>query len=73
MKKYKFAGHTHGGQFNLPFIGGLYASGQGFFPDYYKDKYEVNGVTMVVSRGLGNSAIPLRLFNPPEIVVVDIG
>lgn len=66
------SGHAHGGQFNIPFIGGIYAPGQGFFPDYYKGVYSKNGVNLVVSRGLGNSVIPLRIFNNPEVVVINI-
>lgn len=66
------SGHAHGGQFNIPFVGGLYAPGQGFFPDYYKGVYSENGVNLVVSRGLGNSVIPLRIFNNPEVVVINI-
>ena len=65
-----FAGHAHGGQFRIPFLNqGLIAPDQGFFPEYTKGTYERNGTTMVVSAGLGNSIIPLRLFNLPELVV----
>lgn len=73
--KYKFnimfSGHAHGGQFILPFIGGIFAPGQGLFPKYYSGLYG-NKNKLVVSRGLGNSGFPLRLFNRPDIVVVDI-
>jgi uncharacterized protein len=64
-----FAGHAHGGQVRLPFIGGLYAPGQGFFPKYTSGKYELNNSTMIVSRGLGNSSIPQRILNQPEIII----
>lgn len=64
------SGHAHGGQFNIPFIGGIYAPGQGFFPKYYKGIHSENGVDLIVNRGLGNSKIPLRIFNYPEIVVI---
>ncbi len=66
------SGHAHGGQFIIPFAGGLYAPGQGFFPKYYKGKYTENGVNLVVSRGLGNSAIPVRIFNRPEIISISL-
>ncbi len=68
-----FAGHTHGGQFRLPLLDiPLYAPGQGLFPTYTKGLYEEGGSSMIVSRGLGNSSFPFRVYNPPEIVVADI-
>ncbi len=67
-----FAGHAHGGQVRLPFIGGLIAPNQGFLPEYTAGKYVENGSTMVVSRGLGNSIIPQRVFNRPELVLVTL-
>lgn len=63
-------GHAHGGQIRLPFVGGLYAPGQGFFPEYAEGVFEIDETTMVVSRGIGNSVIPLRVFNYPEIVSI---
>ncbi|ONK24775.1 metallophosphoesterase [Siminovitchia sp. FSL H7-0308] len=67
-----FTGHAHGGQIRLPFIGGLIAPGQGWFPKYTAGKYERGMTTMVVNRGLGNSIIPFRIFNRPELVVVKL-
>lgn len=68
-----FCGHAHGGQFRIPFTNiGLISPGEGFFPKYTSGPYEENDTTMFVSRGIGNSAVPLRIFNNPEIVVVDI-
>ena len=66
-----FSGHAHGGQFILPFIGGLFAPGQGILPKYYRGVYGEKS-KLIVSRGLGNSGFPLRLFNRPDLVVVDI-
>jgi len=66
------SGHAHGGQIRLPFIEGLYAPSQGFFPEYTSGRYEESGTTMIVSRGLGNSLFPLRVFNRPELVVIEL-
>ena len=66
------SGHAHGGQVRLPLIGALYAPGQGFFPDYTAGLYTVDGAALVVSRGLGNSLIPLRFNNRPELVLVTL-
>ena len=63
-------GHAHGGQFRLPFIGGLYAPGQGFFPKYTAGLYATDDLEMYVGTGVGNSAIPIRIFNPPEILTI---
>lgn len=65
-------GHAHGGQFHIPFIGGFVAPGQGFLPKYSKGLYEENGTKMILSAGLGNSVIPLRLLNRPEVVKITL-
>jgi len=66
------SGHAHGGQIRLPFIGGLYAPHQGIFPEYDSGLYRVGSTDLIVSRGLGNSSFPLRIFNSPEIVSVEL-
>ena len=66
------SGHAHGGQFRIPFIGGLVAPGQGFFPEYYEGSHIKENTEMIVSRGIGNSIIPFRINNKPEIIVVEL-
>ena len=66
------SGHAHGGQIRLPFVGGLVAPNQGFFPKYSEGVYEKNQTKMIVSRGLGNSIIPLRINNRPELVIITL-
>ena len=66
------SGHAHGGQVRLPGIGGLFAPGQGILPRLTSGVYARGETRLVVSRGLGNSAFPLRVFNPPEIVTVTL-
>lgn len=71
-----FSGHTHGGQFRIPFLGGIVAPNQGLFPKYdagmFKEYNEENEniSTLFISRGLGNSSVPIRVFNRPELIVV---
>ena len=67
-----FSGHAHGGQVRIPFVGGLVAPDQGLFPKYTAGAYTKNQSTLIVSRGLGNSIIPIRIFNRPEIVAVTL-
>ncbi len=66
------SGHAHGGQVRLPFLGGLVAPNQGFFPKYDAGMFVEGRAHMIVSRGLGNSIIPLRVNNRPEVVVVHL-
>ena len=68
-------GHAHGGQWLIPFFGrGGYSPDQHFFPKYVDGRYLLaNGSEMLVSRGLARESTPLpRLFNPPEIMVVEL-
>ena len=66
------AGHNHGGQVRLPFVGGLYSPDEGFFPEYDAGLCQQDNTQMVISRGIGSSVIPLRFNNPPELVVVTL-
>lgn len=65
-------GHAHGGQFRIPFVGGLYAPNQGLFPKYTSGVHSSNNTEMIISRGLGNSRFPIRIFNTPEIVSITL-
>lgn len=66
-------GHAHGGQIRIPGTDmGLFAPEQGILPKYTSGIYDFDGTKMAVSRGLGNSTFPFRLFNRPEIVVIDV-
>ena len=66
------SGHAHGGQFRIPFVGGMIAPNQGFFPKYDAGIYTQDNTAMIVSRGVGNSIIPLRVNNRPEIVSIEL-
>ncbi len=66
------SGHAHGGQFRLPFIGGLIAPNQGIFPKYDAGLFTKGNTNMIVSRGLGNSIIPIRFNNRPEVIVIEL-
>ena len=66
------AGHAHGGQVRIPFIlNGLFAPNQGWFPEYAGGMYQLEKTTMVVSRGLCKNNLP-RIWNPPEVVMVEL-
>jgi predicted MPP superfamily phosphohydrolase len=65
-----FAGHTHGGQVRVPFLGSLWMPpGSGRFVDGW---YGAGAARMLVSRGAGTSILPVRLFCPPEIARITI-
>ena len=65
-------GHAHGGQIRLPFVGGIIAPHQGFFPEYDGGLYIKEETNMIVSRGVGNSLFPLRFNNRPEVVLIEL-
>lgn len=66
------SGHAHGGQIRLPFVGGIIAPHQGFFPKYDGGLYIKEETNMIVSRGVGNSLFPLRFNNRPEVVLIEL-
>ena len=68
------AGHAHGGQWRIPgILNGLLAPNQGFFPQYAGGEYQGEDYTLIVSRGLARESTRVpRLFNPPELLIVDL-
>ena len=66
------SGHAHGGQFRLPFIGGVVAPNQGLFPEYDAGIYTEGNTSMLVSRGVGNSILPFRINNRPEVILIEL-
>ena len=66
------SGHAHGGQFRLPFIGGVVAPNQGLFPEYDAGVYTDGNTNMLVSRGVGNSILPFRINNRPEVILIEL-
>lgn len=68
------AGHTHGGQWRIPgILNGLFAPDQGLFPKYAGGAYKLGNTMMIVSRGLAReSTLVPRIFNRPELVVIDL-
>lgn len=69
-----FAGHAHGGQWRIPILEqGVYAPHQGMWPKYTGGQHRYHGTTWLISRGLSNQSTRIpRLFNRPEMLVVDI-
>ena len=66
------SGHAHGGQFRIPFFGGVVAPNQGVFPKYDAGIFTEGNTNMVVSRGVGNSIIPFRVNNRPEVIIIEL-
>lgn len=69
------SGHAHGGQWRIPgLLNGLYAPNQGFFPRYAGGEYRLGDTRMIVSRGLARESTRLpRIFNRPELVLIELG
>lgn len=67
------SGHAHGGQVRIPYLlNGLYAPNQGWFPKYAGGPYEIGSMTLIVSRGLGAGNPLPRVFDRPEVVLIDL-
>lgn len=66
------SGHAHGGQIRIPLVGGLYSPGQGIFPKLTSGIIGDGDYKMIISRGLGPSIFPFRIFNRPELIIVKL-
>lgn len=65
-------GHTHGGQIRLPFVGAIVAPGQGLFPKFDYGLFTSGRTNMIINGGLGESSLPVRFNNRPEIVLITL-
>ena len=65
------SGHAHGGQFRFPLFGAVFAPGQGIRPSYTEGRHGERPA-LIISRGLGNSSFPFRVFNRPEVVEITV-
>lgn len=66
------SGHVHGGIMRLPVLGGVLSPNLTLFPKYDGGRFEDNHATMILSRGLGTHTVPLRIFNPGELIVINL-
>ncbi|MDE6214336.1 MAG: metallophosphoesterase [Lachnospiraceae bacterium] len=66
------SGHVHGGIMRLPVLGGVLSPSLTLFPKYDGGRFTCGKSTMILSRGLGSHTIPLRIFNPGELVVIEL-
>lgn len=67
-----FSGHVHGGVMRLPFLGGVISPAIRLFPKYDGGLFTEYGKTMILGRGLGMHTIPIRVWNPGELIVVEM-
>ncbi len=67
------AGHTHGGQLKIPFIGPIGDAYLKLPKIFYKDVHEYNDSPVFVTTGVGESLGPFRMGVKPEVAIVDVG
>jgi predicted MPP superfamily phosphohydrolase len=66
-----FAGHTHGGQVSLPWLGALYTStwlGRSFD----RGLFRFAGTPLFITAGVGTSIVPIRLGVPPDVALITL-
>lgn len=66
------SGHVHGGVMRLPYLGGVLSTSLRLFPKYDGGLFEIGSRKLIVSRGLGSHTVPIRVFNPAELVIIDL-
>ena len=66
------SGHVHGGLMRLPFLGGVVSPAIRLFPKYDGGLFGGRNGKMILSRGLGTHTLPIRIFNPGELIVVEL-
>ena len=66
------SGHLHGGIIRIPGIGGVITPQAKLFPKYDRGIFEKDGKYLVVSAGLGEHTVPIRIFNPPQLICIEI-
>lgn len=66
------SGHVHGGLMRLPFLGGVVSPAIRLFPKYDGGLFSGRTGKMILSRGLGTHTLPIRIFNPGELILVEL-
>ena len=66
------SGHVHGGLVRLPLLGGVISPSLKLFPKYDGGKFIQGDSTMILSRGLGIHSVEFRMWNPAELVVIEV-
>lgn len=66
------SGHNHGGMIRLPLVGGIISPQMTLFPKYDMGEFKEGDSTMILSGGLGSHTIKLRVFNLPQLVIIDL-
>ncbi|MCM1145535.1 MAG: metallophosphoesterase [Blautia sp.] len=66
------SGHVHGGLMRLPILGGVISPKLTLFPKYDGGKFECGNSVMILSRGLGTHTLPIRIWNPGELITIHL-
>lgn len=66
------SGHIHGGLMRFPVLGGAISPALKIFPRYDGGEFKEGNASMILSRGLGTHTLPIRIFNPGELVVIEL-